>query len=110
MNSRKLLFAILFVLGCSYGSFAQGSETFTNSNATTSYANNSYVGDNGVTWTYTQSRDDGGYQITGAGLMLRRSSDNSKVVSSSASGGFFRLSLGISKVVTVSDQKIIKRV
>jgi hypothetical protein len=64
-----------------------GTESFTNSNATGSYSNNSFTGDNGVTWTYTQSRDDATYQITGAGLLLRRLSDDSKVVSSSVSGG-----------------------
>ncbi|MEX1383122.1 endonuclease, partial [Lutibacter sp.] len=65
-----------------------GSETFTNSNAPTgSYGNNSFTGDNGVTWTYVQSRDDEGYSITGTGLMLRRSSDNSKVTSSTVSSG-----------------------
>lgn len=64
-----------------------GSETFTNSALTTSYANNSFVGDNSVTWTYIQSRDDNGTQITGKGIMLRRVADNSKVTSSLVAGG-----------------------
>jgi len=64
-----------------------GTETFTNSNATSSYATSSYTGDNSVTWNYVESRDDAGYQITGTGLMLRRSSDNSKVYSGTVTGG-----------------------
>ena len=34
-----------------------------NSNATGSYTDNSFTGDNSVTWSYLESRDDGGYQI-----------------------------------------------
>jgi len=63
-----------------------GSETFTNSNAPTGgYGNNNFAGDNGVTWTYVGSRDDEGYEITGTGLMFKNT--NSKVTSSSVSGG-----------------------
>jgi uncharacterized repeat protein (TIGR02543 family) len=64
-----------------------GTETFTSSNATASYTSSSFTGDNGVTWTYTQSQDNSSYQINGASLLLRRLSDNSKVVSGSVSGG-----------------------
>ena len=77
-----------------------GTESFTNSNATGSYSNNSFTGDNGVTWTYTQSRDDATYQITGTGLLLRRLSDNSKVVSSSVSGGIANFSCKLLKGFT----------
>ncbi|MCF8409579.1 MAG: hypothetical protein K9G36_11465 [Crocinitomicaceae bacterium] len=64
-----------------------GTESFTNSNATASYSDNSFSGDNGVTWTFTQSQNNSSYQINGTSLLLRRLSDNSKVVSGSVSGG-----------------------
>jgi hypothetical protein len=77
-----------------------GTESFANSNATATYASSSFTGDNGVTWTYTASRDDATYQITGAGLLLRRLSDNSKVVSSSVSGGIANFSCKLLKGFT----------
>lgn len=76
------------------------SESFTNSNATTSYANSSFTGDNGVTWTYVQSRNEDTYGINGKGLMLRRSSDNSKVTSSEVSGGIGNFSCSLRKAFT----------
>lgn len=61
-------------------------EDFTNSNATTSYADNNFVGNNGITWTYVASRDQNedanNSGIDGKALMLRRVADNSKVTSS----------------------------
>jgi len=64
-----------------------GSETFTESNAPSggSYATDNFIGDNEVTWAYVESRDDGGYQITGKGLMLRNTS--SKLTSSTVANG-----------------------
>ncbi|QLY39856.1 hypothetical protein HF295_02865 [Hujiaoplasma nucleasis] len=66
-------------------------EDFTNSNATGSYLDNSFIGNNGITWSYVQSRDENGDDnnsgIDGNALMLRRSSDNSNIISSMISGG-----------------------
>lgn len=82
---------ILTLLFISSLSFGQGLETFTNSNATASYTNNNFVGDNGVTWTYVASRDENGDAnasgINGKALMLRRSTEPSSVTSSSVAGG-----------------------
>lgn len=77
-----------------------GTETFNNSNATASYANGNFVGDNSVTWTYVASRDESTYGITGKGLMLRRSSDNSKVTSSAVSGGIGDFTCSLRKAFT----------
>lgn len=77
-----------------------GSETFDNSNATASYADNSFVGDNSVTWTYVASRNEDTYGITGKGLMLRRTSDGSKVTSSTVSGGIGDFTCSLKKGFT----------
>ncbi|MGH1437747.1 MAG: Calx-beta domain-containing protein [Lewinella sp.] len=94
--------SFLIVALCCWGivGYGQGSETFTNSNATGSYNDGSYTGDNGVTWTYVESRDDAGYQITGTGLLLRQLSDNSKVTSSSVSGGIGNFTCKLKKGFT----------
>ena len=66
-------------------------ETFTNSTAGTTYGDGSFVGDNGITWTFVASRDangddnDSGIELPA--IMLRRSSDNSAITSSTISGG-----------------------
>ncbi|MFW5838887.1 MAG: hypothetical protein ACOCU1_02990, partial [Bacillota bacterium] len=66
-------------------------ETFDNSNATGSYSDRSFTGENDITWTYVESRDGNGDANSSGidlpALMLRRSSDNSKITSSVISGG-----------------------
>ena len=103
---KKILLLITFLV--SVVSWGQGSETFTNSNATASYTNNNYVGDNGVTWSYTESRDESTYGITGKGLMLRQSSDNSKVVSSSVNGGIGNFTCKLRKAFTGSGNRQVE--
>lgn len=85
-----------------------GSESFTNSNAGNSYGNGNYTGDNGVTWTYVASRNDDGYQISGEGLMLRQSSSNSKVTSSSVSGGIGDFTCKLKKAYTGSGNRQVE--
>jgi len=79
-------------------------EDFANSNATSSYADGSFVGNNGITWTYVQSRDANndanGSGIDLPALMLRRSSDNSSVYSSSIGGGIGSFSVKLYKGFT----------
>ncbi|CAM3971789.1 MULTISPECIES: T9SS type A sorting domain-containing protein [Flavobacterium] len=99
---KKIYF--LLVSFVSIFTFGQGLETFTNSNATNSYANNSFVGDNGITWTYVASRDQNGDAnssgIDGNALMLRRVADGSKVTSSTISGGVGNFSVKLYKGFT----------
>jgi hypothetical protein len=75
----KKLYTLLIIF-FSLSAFSQGSEDFTNSTATASYANGSFVGNGGITWTYGQTRNQGtgadDYSINGNGLMLRRASDS----------------------------------
>lgn len=81
-----------------------GLETFVNSNATATYANGSFTGNNGVVWTYTQSRDENGDAngsgISGKALMLRNLASSSKVVSSSVSNGIGNFSVKLYKGFT----------
>jgi Secretion system C-terminal sorting domain len=79
---------------------AQGSETFTNSALTASYLSSSFVGDNSVTWTYVASRNEDVYGITGKGIMLRRTSDGSKVTSSTVAGGITDFTCKLKKAFT----------
>ena len=81
-----------------------GMETFTNSNATSSYGDGSYVGDNGITWNYIASRDDNG-DANGSGiavpaLMLRRVADASAVFSESIPDGVGTFSVKLYKGFT----------
>jgi hypothetical protein len=79
-------------------------ETFANSNATDAYADNSFVGNEGVTWTYVQSRNENGDAnasgIDGNAIMLRRVSDDSKITSSTISGGIVSFSVNLYKGFT----------
>ncbi|MCD8518245.1 MAG: choice-of-anchor D domain-containing protein, partial [Flavobacterium sp.] len=81
-----------------------GTENFNNSNATASYTNNSFVGNNGVTWTYVQSRDENGDAngsgISGKALMLRNLASNSKVTSSTVTTGIENFSVTLYKGFT----------
>ena len=85
-------------------SYAQGSEDFANSMATGSYADGSFMGNGGVTWTYVQSRDanaDANMSgITLPALMLRRNSSGSKITSSSIPGGISDFSVKLYKGFT----------
>lgn len=87
-------------------SFGQGLEDFTNSNATSGYNTNSFTGNNGITWSYIASRDanndNNGSGIDLPALMLRRVSSNSKITSSTISGGIQDFSVKLYKGFTGS--------
>ena len=66
---KNFYFLLVAILVTTF-SFAQGDEDFTNLAAGGSnYSDGSFVGNNSVTWTYTQSRDaqenDGGLPNAG---------------------------------------------
>jgi hypothetical protein len=75
-------------------------EDFTNSNASISYASSNFLGNESITWTYIASRDEGDYGNGSNALMLRRVSDNSKVTSSTISGGIKDFSVKLYKGFT----------
>jgi hypothetical protein len=64
-----------------------GSETIDNASPSIpgSYSTGSFTGDNSLTWSYSDSRNDAGYQITGDGIMLRQ--NNSSLSTGVVAGG-----------------------
>ncbi|MFA7026271.1 MAG: hypothetical protein WC176_10470, partial [Candidatus Cloacimonadaceae bacterium] len=110
MKKMILIFTLsLLMLGMAWG---QGLEDFTKSNATSSYATNSFVGNNGITWSYVASRD-GDNDANSSGivlpaLMLRRSSDSSAVSSSAISGGIGDFSVKLYKGFTGSGNRQVE--
>ncbi len=94
MKNLLLLFISAFIYVSAFG---QGVETFANSNATANYADNSFVGNGGITWTYVQSRDANSDAnssgISLPALMLRRVADNSAISSGTISGGIGNFSV-----------------
>ena len=82
----------------------QGLEDFTNSNATNSYSDGSFEGNNGITWSYIASRngnnDSNASGIELPALMLRRASSGSKITSSAISGGISNFSMKLYKGFT----------
>ncbi|MBZ0244254.1 MAG: chitobiase/beta-hexosaminidase C-terminal domain-containing protein, partial [Bacteroidales bacterium] len=97
---RKLrlmgLLGLLMIFGGSL--FAQGLEDFTNSNATSNYGDDTFIGNGGISWTYGHSRDEGDYPITNEGLMLRRASDS--YLQATIPGGVGSFSLEYRKAFT----------
>lgn len=81
-----------------------GFEDFSNSELTSSYADGNFVGNNGITWSFIQSRDENGDEnesgINGKAIMLRRSSDNSSISSSVISNGIGNFSVKLYKGFT----------
>ncbi len=110
MKKIYILFILLFAF--SQVMLGQGTEDFTNSNATSTYANSSFVGNNSITWTYVASRDGNGDAnssgITLPALMLRRSSNSSKVTSSTISGGIADFSVKLYKGFTGSGNRQVE--
>lgn len=79
-NKMKKLYTLLFIAFTTAISFAQTTEDFTNSTATASYGEGTFVGNGGITYSFGHSRNAGtgadDYTINGEGLMLRRPSDS----------------------------------
>ena len=100
---KHFYFIILtfFTFNLSHG---QGLEDFTNSNATSSYSDGSFEGNNGITWSYIASRngnnDSNASGIELPALMLRRASSGSKITSSAISGGISNFSVKLYKGFT----------
>tara|TARA_B110000003_G_scaffold42848_2_gene40197 strand:- start:95 stop:2071 length:1977 start_codon:yes stop_codon:yes gene_type:complete len=100
-NYFLTLLLILFISGLSFG---QGIEDFSNSEATSSYSDGSFVGNSGITWSYVASRDanndNNNSGISLPALMLRRVSSGSKITSSTISGGIGNFSVKLYKGFT----------
>lgn len=66
-------------------------ETFESetTNIAASYGDGSFVGAEGLEWTYGHSRNEGEYGITDKGIMLRRAYDSYIEVTITSNGGWF---------------------
>jgi hypothetical protein len=81
--------------------WGQGSEDFENHSLSgTNYVNGSFVGNNSITWNYVQVTGEQSYPITVKGILLRRSGANSKIYSSTVSGGIGSFSVQMRKAFT----------
>jgi len=102
---RKFTFLMIIAfLAFGNSGFSQGLENFDNSNATSSYNDSNFVGEDGITWYYIASRnannDANGSGINLPALMLRRSSSGSKVYSETITGGIGNFSIKLYKGFT----------
>jgi hypothetical protein len=103
---KNYFFNLLLTFFLALASFGQGAEPFTNVAATNSYADGSFVGENSITWSYVASRQASGNfsssitTLNLPALMLRRSSDDSKITSSTISGGIGDFSVKLYKGFT----------
>ena len=100
----KYFYFLIFTFFTFNLSHGQGLEDFTNSNATNSYSDGSFEGNNGITWSYIASRngnnDSNASGIELPALMLRRASSGSKITSSAISGGISNFSVKLYKGFT----------
>ncbi|MDY0202035.1 MAG: X2-like carbohydrate binding domain-containing protein [Tenuifilaceae bacterium] len=87
-------------------------EDFLNSNATASYADNSFIGNNDITWSYIQSRNENGDAnnsgIDGKALMLRGSSEKSKITSNPIPNGIGNFQIKLYKGYTASGDRQVE--
>jgi|GEM_PF-2566563 len=83
---------------------AQTVETFDNLELSgSSYRDGSFIGVNGIEWTYTQARASNAYSIDGKGIMLK-----SGTVSGTITGGVGTLSFEYRKAFTGQGNRIIE--
>ncbi|MCO5249945.1 MAG: T9SS type A sorting domain-containing protein [Candidatus Kapabacteria bacterium] len=101
-SQRFAIFIALFFLMISTSNAWDFVETFDKHNApANSYANGSYVGENGITWNYVTGRGDAGFQINGKGLMLRDYPNyNATLFSSSVANGIVNFRCLLKKAFT----------
>ncbi|RLD59050.1 MAG: hypothetical protein DRJ01_11805, partial [Bacteroidetes bacterium] len=84
----------------SYSGSGNTIETFDNCTVGASYVDDNFVGVNGITWNYIQSRDEDTYGIDGNGLILRDASNSSKCYSQTISTGIGDFSVQLKKAFT----------
>ena len=98
---KKLFFLFTLSLLMVSMAWGQGSEDFENHSLSgTSYVDGSFVGNNSITWNYVQVTGEQDYPITNKGILLRRSGANSKIYSSTVSGGIGSFSVQMRKAFT----------
>lgn len=104
--TRFMIITALAVI-TSIGAYAQSwdyTETFENHNATVGgYTSNSFVGDNGITWSYVRGRADNGYQVTSGNksfMFATIDANNPRITSSTISGGIKNFRVYMKKAFT----------
>jgi len=103
---KNYILTLLITLCITVASFGQGAEDFGNSPKPGSYSDGEFVGSGGITWTFVHSRRAEGNhsnEITTMNLpalLLRKSSSDSKITSSSISGGIGDFSVKLFKGFT----------
>src|SRR5699024_4859921 len=89
-----------------------GFESFDNAELGAAYSDGSFVGNYGVTWSYVESRNENNdlndSGIDGKAIMLRRLSDESKITSSTVSGGIGDFSVKLYKGFTGPGSKQVE--
>ena len=106
------IFIFLFLGLNVYSQSPSGLENFTNLNVSSSYSDGSFVGNSSISWTYIASRNANGDAnnsgISLPALMLRRSSSNSKITSSTITGGISDFSVKLYKGFTGSGNRQVE--
>ncbi|MDD2478213.1 MAG: lamin tail domain-containing protein, partial [Candidatus ainarchaeum sp.] len=100
---KKLFFLFTLSLLLVSVAWGQGLEDFTNSNATASYLDGTFIGNDGITWSYGHSRNEDVYPIDGKGLMLQRASDS--YLEATIPGGIATFSFEYRKAYTGSSAR-----
>lgn len=105
-------FLFLMLLFSGTALHGQGWENFDHSNATTTYRDGSFTGNNNLVWNYIASRDENGDAnnsgIDGKALMLRRASDDSKVFAENIPNGIRDFNVKLYKGFTSSGTRKIE--
>ncbi|SES83844.1 S-layer homology domain-containing protein [Natronincola peptidivorans] len=84
-------------------------ETFDNHNLSgNQYTEGSFEGNNGIKWNHTHVTGEQSYPIDGKGILLRRSGDNSKIVSDTITGGIGSFSVQMRKAFTGTGDRQIE--
>ncbi|RZL15125.1 MAG: hypothetical protein EOO89_14580, partial [Pedobacter sp.] len=85
-----------------------GYENFETSSISTSYGDGSFTGNNNIVWNYYASRNEDTFGIDGKGIMLRRSSDNSRIVSAEITNGIGDFTCKLKKAFTGSGDRQVQ--
>lgn len=83
-------------------------ETFDNCTVGGTYSDGNFVGENGNTWYWEESRDEYSYGIDGNGLMLRYITDSSQIYSNDIPNGIDTLEFDLKKAYTSSGDRQVR--
>lgn len=99
------IFALVMIAGMASAATTY-TETFANSSATGSYGDDSFLGDNSVTWTFVNSKDAETYAISDPSLQF--DDTTSKLTSDTISGGIASFSVKLAKATTSTGDRQVE--